>query len=78
MKTRVDDRLRREAAQFAFRFACDDCAHFEPSSARCSLSYPASPRRSALLGARTLERSESTGPSQPARTLELCKAFELE
>jgi hypothetical protein len=71
MRTRVDERLEREAARFAFRFACEDCVHFEHergperergsrtleesgperergSSGRCSLGYPAAPRREAL------------------------------
>jgi hypothetical protein len=61
MKTRIDNRLRAEAAQFSFRFACDDCAHFAEATARCSLSYPAAPRRDAL----------------DATHLELCKEFEL-
>ena len=61
MKTVVDDRLRAEAARFAFRFACDDCAHFDDRRERCSLGYPAAPRREAL----------------DAAHLELCKAYEL-
>ncbi|MGH7295012.1 MAG: hypothetical protein ACRELB_08765 [Polyangiaceae bacterium] len=61
MKTRVDDRLRDEAARFSLRFACDDCAHFDAARARCSLGYPAAPRRDAL------------GSPQ----LELCKSYEL-
>lgn len=61
MKTRVDAALRDEARRFAFRFACDDCVHFEPRSGRCSLSYPAAPRHGAL-----------DGPE-----LVLCKTFEL-
>ncbi|HEY8088022.1 MAG TPA: hypothetical protein VIF09_09255 [Polyangiaceae bacterium] len=61
MRTRVDDRLRDEARRFALRFACDDCAHFDPARARCSLGYPAAPRRDALT------RAE----------VELCKSFEL-
>ncbi len=61
MKTTVDARLRLEAARFSFRFSCDDCAHFEETGARCSLSYPAAPRRDALEGDH----------------LELCKGFEL-
>jgi hypothetical protein len=63
VKTRVDDRLRAEAEAFAFRFACDDCAHFDPDAARCSFEYPAAPRRSAL--------------AIHAGDVELCKAFEL-
>jgi hypothetical protein len=64
VRTTVDDRLRREAARFSLRFACDDCAHFEARSGRlgrCSFGYPAAPRRDAL----------------DAPTLELCKSFEL-
>jgi len=61
VRTTVDDRLRREAVQFGLRFACDDCAHFDPSRTRCSLEYPAAPRRDALA----------------ANHLELCKEFEL-
>jgi hypothetical protein len=61
VKTPVDGRLREEAEKFAFRFACDDCAHFASTTARCSLSFDAAPRRDAL------HRTH----------LELCKAFEL-
>jgi hypothetical protein len=61
VRTRVDARLREEAARYALRFACEDCVHFEPGSGRCSLEYPASPRREAL----------------SADVLELCKEFEL-
>ena len=64
MRTQVDDRLRREAARFSLRFACDDCAHFDADvdgGGRCSLGYPAAPRRDAL----------------EAPDLELCKSFEL-
>lgn len=62
MRTLVDSRLREEAARYALRFACEDCAHFDPTATgRCSLEYPASPRRDALAG----------------EELELCKEFEL-
>lgn len=61
MKTRVDAVLLAQAAEFAFRFACEDCAHFDPARERCSLSYPAAPRRGAL--------------GEPEITL--CKTFEL-
>ena len=61
MRTRVDDRLRDEARRFSLRFACDDCAHFDATRARCSLGYPAAPRSDAL--------------SEPE--VELCKSFEL-
>ncbi len=61
MQTAVDNQLRDEARRYAFRFACDDCAHFEAGAERCSLEYPAVPRRGALEG----------------KHLELCKGFEL-
>jgi hypothetical protein len=61
VKTPVDARLRDEAARYVFRFACEDCVHFCPARDRCSLSYPAAPRRDALRG----------------ETLETCKEFEL-
>jgi hypothetical protein len=61
VRTLVDDRLKDEVRRFAFRFACEDCAHFDTGTARCSLAYPAAPRRDHL------SRSY----------LELCKAFEL-
>ncbi len=62
MKTRVDERLREgEAERFSLRFACDDCAHFDAARGRCSLDYPAEPRRGGL------RQGE----------LEFCKAFEL-
>jgi len=61
VKLPVDARLLDEARSFAFRFACDDCAHFDERRERCSLGYPAAPRRQAL-----------AGPHH-----ELCKAFEL-
>jgi len=61
VRTKVDDRLLEQAHRFAFRFACDDCAHFDANAARCSLGYPPAPRHDAL---RTTH-------------LELCKEFEL-
>ncbi len=61
MKTRVDATLLAQAAEFAFRFACEDCAHFDAARERCSLAYPAAPRRVAL--------------REPEITL--CKTFEL-
>jgi hypothetical protein len=63
MKTPVDDRLRDEAQRYAFRFACDDCVHFDAATSRCSLGYPSAPRRDAL--------------DARAALLELCKSFEL-
>jgi hypothetical protein len=63
MRIRIDDQLRREAERFAFRYACEDCAHAAGPDPvlRCSLGYPAAPRRDALDGAH----------------FEPCKTFEL-
>jgi hypothetical protein len=62
VKTVVDARLREEARRYAFRYACEDCAHFSPSPRHpCSLAYPASPRQGAL-----------DGP-----IVEFCKSFEV-
>jgi hypothetical protein len=61
MKTRIDASLRREATQFSFRFACDDCAHFDPDRERCSFGFVAAPRRDAL----------------NRDSIESCKTFEL-
>jgi hypothetical protein len=54
MKSRVDRLLRDEAARYSLRFACEDCAHFDATRARCSLGYPAEPRRDALACAQDL------------------------
>lgn len=64
MKTAVDALLRAEVARFSLRFACEDCVHFDEPLARCSLGYPAAPRRCAL---------DEPGEAH----LETCKAFEL-
>ncbi len=48
MRTRVDLRLRDEAARYALRFACEDCASFDPARERCAHGYPPGPRRGAL------------------------------
>ena len=39
MKTLVDVRLTREAAEFAFRFACGDCVH-RCEHHGCAHGYP--------------------------------------
>ena len=39
---------RRGARASPSAFACDDCAHFDAAATRCSLGYPAAPRRDAL------------------------------
>jgi hypothetical protein len=65
VRSRIDARLRIEAARFVFRFACEDCAHFDEGRQRCSLGYPAAPRREAL------DRVEAESG------MDLCKEFEL-
>ncbi len=40
LRTPVDDRLRREAALYAFRFACTDCQHLDEVLTRCAEGYP--------------------------------------
>jgi len=47
LKTRVDPRLRAEAARFALRFACADCAHARDDGS-CAHGYPPGPRKDAL------------------------------
>lgn len=61
--SRIDERLRREAAHFELRFGCESCAHFAPEARRCSNGYPTAPHLDV-----DLARAES---------LEFCKAFEL-
>ena len=63
MKTPVDERFREEARIFAFRFGCEDCAHFEPVHELCGNGYPTAPHANVDLGAR--------------RYLEFCKEFEF-
>ena len=60
MKTQVDGRLVMESQRFGFRFACDDCVHFDAAKERCSLGYEACPRRDAMCAGHLL----------------FCKAFE--
>jgi hypothetical protein len=70
VKSRVDARLRDEAAVFVFRFACEDCGHFAEGGQRCSLGYPAAPRRAAFEPAHF-------EPGREDAWVELCKEFEL-
>ncbi|HEY4117444.1 MAG TPA: hypothetical protein VGM56_06290 [Byssovorax sp.] len=65
MKTPVDDRLRAEAARYSFRFACEDCVHFDAARAVCGHGYPPAPRRASLQ-----ESSENA-------TIAFCKEFDL-
>ena len=61
--SRVDERLKREAAQFALRFGCESCAHFAPETQSCGNGYPTAPH----LGVDLLR----------VAGLEFCKEFEL-
>lgn len=63
MQTPVDDRLIEEAAKYRLRFACPDCAHFQPKSRSCSNGYPAQPHLATEL--------------VPQAVVIFCKSFEL-
>lgn len=63
MITRVDERLRDEAARYRFCFTCEHCAHFAPETLGCGNGFPTEPHRDVSLE----QRAE----------LEFCKAFEL-
>lgn len=51
-----------ERDQFALRFACEDCAHFDASTERCRHEWP--------------NESHRREPAEP-RLLDFCKEFEL-
>jgi hypothetical protein len=61
--SRVDERLRQEAARFELRFGCESCAHFAPEQSACGNGYPTAPH----LGV-DLSRAHS---------LQFCKEFEV-
>lgn len=63
MRSRVDPRLREEAARFGFLFSCEACAHFDSNAGSCVNGYSNQDHRSALLDER--------------ESLEFCKEFEL-
>ena len=63
MRSLVDERLREEARTFALRFACEDCAYFEPEYERCGNGYPTGSHVHVDLSLR--------------RHLEFCKEFEF-
>lgn len=62
MRTPVDATLRDEAARFALRFRCDDCAYFAPELATCSHGFPTAEHRLPLA----------------AEEVVFCKEFELQ
>jgi hypothetical protein len=61
--SRVDERLRDEAARFALRFGCESCAHFAPETMTCGEGFPTAPHHGIDLSR--------------VRSLEFCKAFEV-
>ena len=61
--SKVDERLRHEAARYGLRFGCESCVHFAPETQSCGNGYPTAPHRGI-----DLERCES---------LEFCKDFEV-
>jgi len=48
VRSLVDATLAREARAFAFCFACEDCAHFDPKGPRCVHGYTERPSQSDL------------------------------
>ena len=40
MITKVDERLRREAQQYALRFGCEWCVAWDPDTGGCVHAYP--------------------------------------
>jgi hypothetical protein len=63
VQSRIDARLRQEQRRFHLRFACPDCAHFDPDEFGCANGYPNSEHHSSDLSQR--------------RVLSFCKGFEL-
>jgi hypothetical protein len=63
VRTRVDDKLRLEAARFELRFTCEHCAHFVPERSACAHGYPTEAHRA-------LDLAVLDG-------FEFCKEFEL-
>jgi len=61
--SRVDERLRDEAARFALRFGCESCVHFAPEHAACGNGYPTAPHLHVDLS--------------QAQSIEFCKEFEV-
>ncbi|MGC4091952.1 MAG: hypothetical protein QM756_29525 [Polyangiaceae bacterium] len=65
MKTLVDARFQREAHDFALRFNCEHCAHYDDTDASCSNGFPNASHREAELVRGLVQE------------LEFCKQFEL-
>jgi len=63
MKTSVDEVLRREAHEYAFRFGCEACVHFDAPHGRCANGYPVAAHHGVDLA--------------QAAELFFCKEFEL-
>ena len=63
MRSPVDEQLIDQAARFRLRFGCEDCAHHDPQTQRCSAGYP---------------NDEHLGPALASgASLCFCKSFEL-
>ena len=63
MQSPVDAKLAEEASTYRLRFACPDCAHFQPETRTCSNGYPSGPH----LGTELV----------PDAVVVFCKLFEL-
>ena len=59
----IDARLKREHDTFRLRFACEDCAHYDPDAGRCSNGFPCEDHKDSKLAGR--------------HQVTFCKAFEL-
>lgn len=51
MKIRLDERAREEIARMKLRFACEDCAMFDPDRASCAHGYPTREHRASKIDA---------------------------
>jgi len=63
MITRVDSQLRQDIQNFALKYACEDCAHFETHARSCSLGFDP-----------TVHLAHAISPGD---TIVFCKTFEL-
>jgi hypothetical protein len=63
VKTRVDELFRKESQEFALRFQCEDCAHYDLATERCSNGFPSAAHRVRRLDV--------------VAEIEFCKLFEL-
>lgn len=83
MRTLVDERLRDETRLYAYRFACEDCAHATKVDEGGASRAPSSSRTTSTAPDVRLRCSLGYPPGPRGNAIEeshltLCKAFELE